>query len=163
MLNDRAGPPTGRRGELGDGVQRSCSEGLPKERSEFETHHLLENQVQWFCPMFTSLLIPFAEGLVPLVTDKSRDVRGARWAEAVLALSQFLLCVPSSVLPIGRLGRCIHVKQSTARSYLLKSEPFLRMVSVGALWYDMRHHPKRSAAQSKQSLVWWCQEHKSMA
>lgn len=34
----------------------SISEKLPEERFEFETHHLLENQVLWMRLMFTSLL-----------------------------------------------------------------------------------------------------------
>lgn len=55
---------------------------------------------------------------------------GAASPSQLLHIVICVLRVPFSVPPTGRLGRCIHVKQSTARSYLLKSEPFLRMVSV---------------------------------
>ena len=52
----------------------SFSEKLPEERFEFETHHLLENQVLEFRLLFTSLLFFFSfsvlEGVVPLVLYK---------------------------------------------------------------------------------------------
>lgn len=50
--------------------EESFSERLPKERVEFETHHLLDNQGLRFCRMFASLIISFVEGVALRVTYK---------------------------------------------------------------------------------------------
>lgn len=114
----------------------SFSEKLPEERFEFETHHLLENQVLEFCLLFTSLLFffflfSFLEGVVPLVLYK-RDLGREGWGKVRFpppGFSYFNLCLAHSLFSVvNRKARAVYPCEAEHSSEL--------SFEIGAIFED---------------------------